>query len=93
MDSSHLLIAMIESFARPFPEQLWDKIHRSPRLRKGGKARDQRDSRIGICVIHGWSVFGGPDHALSLFPRVNRSLNGSHRHCRHDMVVRIWEDD
>src|SRR3984893_6411793 len=38
----------------------WDKIHRSPRLRKGGKARDQRDSRIGICVIHGWSVFGGP---------------------------------
>ena len=38
-------------------EQLWDKIRRSPRLRKGGKARDQRDSRIGICVIHGWSVF------------------------------------
>jgi transposase len=51
---------MIEISARPVSRAALNKIHHSLRLRKGGKTHEQRDSRIGISVIHGWSVFGGP---------------------------------
>jgi hypothetical protein len=52
--------AMIGISARPVSQAALNKIHRSPSLRKGGKAHDQRDSRNGICVIDGRSVFRGP---------------------------------
>jgi transposase len=44
----------------PFSEQLLGQNTPPSKLEKGWKAHDQRDSRIGISVIHGRSAFGGP---------------------------------
>src|SRR6476646_5121998 len=51
MESSHLPIAIIGSSVRPVSRTALTKIYRSMRWKKGRKADDPRDSRIGIYAI------------------------------------------